>query len=109
MAELGIGGVGQTVEFVPVADMAAVRQRPNAQRAGLFGHRLAVLGLAAGDHHVRAPLGERQHHRPAQTPAAAGDQGDLAGQVEKIGHALLPSMGTVGQFSVVWRRYVLGT
>ena len=53
-----------------------------AQLPGLGRHLLAVLELAAGDDHLGAALGERQDHLATEAAAAAGHQGDLAGEVE---------------------------
>ena len=71
--------------LVPVADVAAHRQRAPAQRPDLAGDHFARLELAAGDDHVGARLGEPQRHRPAQALAAAGDDDDLAGRVRGSG------------------------
>ena len=56
--------------LVPVADVAAHRQRPPAERADLVGDDLARLELAARDDDVGAGLGEPERHRPAQSLAA---------------------------------------
>ena len=54
----------------------------------------AQLQVAAGDHHVGAGRGQAEHHLAAEAPAAAGDQRDLAAEVDggpgpagRCGHA----------------------
>ena len=76
------GGV-EGVEIGPLPDVAGDRQRrPTRLLAHLLGERRAGVELAAGDGDVGAAAGEGQHHLPSEAPAAAGDEGDLAGQVD---------------------------
>ena len=54
-------------------------------------HRLAGIGLAAGDHHLGA---ERRHDlggRAADALARAGDDGHLAGEIERVLHGARPA------------------
>ena len=50
----------------------------------LVRQHLAVVELAAGDHHRGPTCGVRPADLPAEAPAAAGDDGHLAGEVEQI-------------------------
>ena len=52
--------------------------------AYFVGDDLAVLQFAAGDDDVGAVVGKRQCHLAPEAAAAAGDEGNLAGQVEEI-------------------------
>ncbi len=69
--------------------MVRDRQRPAADRAHLVGDGLAVVELAAGDHHVSAAFGEGQDHLPAEATAATSDDGHAAGQIERISHGAI--------------------
>jgi len=56
----------------------------------LFGRLAGAAGIAAGDVGLHAPLDEARRDHPADAARAPGDQGDLAGDVEKrVGHACL--------------------
>ena len=49
----------------------------------------AVFQLAAGDDHIGAALGKGLDHQIAQAAAAAGNQNDLASEIEqRIQHCL---------------------
>ncbi len=56
--------------------------RPSRRLLDLGGELLADVELAAGDDDVGTASREGQHHRSPEAAAAAGDEGDLAGQVE---------------------------
>ena len=82
--ELGVRALGEGLDLAPVADVAGHREGAAAGRlADLLGGRLAGGELAAGDDHVGARLREGQDHGAPEAAAAAGDQRDLAAQVEE--------------------------
>ena len=78
------GRLDQAVDVVPAAGVDRHGQGAAAQRPHLLGHRLAGLQLAACDNHVGAGAGEGAHHLQPQPAAPAGDQGDLAREVEEF-------------------------
>ncbi len=82
----GEGG-GDVVHF---ADVAALCLGAAAGGADRGGDCLAAFQLAAGDDHVGAVAGQPVGDRLADAAAAAGDEGDLAGEIETVGrcHAL---------------------
>ena len=85
--ELGDRDVDQRRALVPVADVAAHRQRPATQGLDLRDHPVARRELAAGDDHVGPRLGEAQGHGPSEALAPAGDDHDLAiGPEGRDGH-----------------------
>src|SRR5690606_26575315 len=86
-AERVVGRLDQRVDLVPPPDVTAVRQGPAAERLDFGGHLPARVHLAAGDDHVGPGAGERQGHLAPQAPAAAGDQRDLAGEIENVVHS----------------------
>jgi crotonobetainyl-CoA:carnitine CoA-transferase CaiB-like acyl-CoA transferase len=82
--EPAVDRVDQPVEFVPVPDVRRVRHgRTPGTGRDLGGRLLAGLRVAAGDDQIGAGRGKAVRHGPAEPPAAAGDQGDLAGQIER--------------------------
>jgi hypothetical protein len=92
LAESVVDGVDERGELIPAADVDAVG---HGLAAGLLGDvlrdLLAVLQLAAGDHHVRALPGDGVGDLLAEAAAAAGDDHDLAGQVEDLVRVTHPS------------------
>jgi hypothetical protein len=48
-----------------------------------FGHLVAGIGLATGDHDFCAELGEQLSGRAADAAAGAGDDGDFSGEIER--------------------------
>src|SRR6185369_9458430 len=83
-AELAVGAVGEGLDLAPVPHVAGHRQRaPPGGRAHLVRGGLAGGELAAGDDDVGARLREGQYHGAAEAAAAAGDEGDLAGEVKE--------------------------
>ena len=79
--------VDQPIAVVPATDVRGDRERLTAGRLDLAGERVAGVLLAAADDDGRAALGEREAHLAPEAAAAAGDDGDLAGQVEGVAHA----------------------
>ena len=80
-----VRGLDERVDLIGAADVAADGER----RAGPSPRsrardRFAVLDLAARDHHVGARAGEAERDRLAEPAPAAGDDRDLAGEVEQI-------------------------
>ena len=67
-----------------VAHVAGERERPHAQPVELARGLLAALDLAGAEDEVGAGLGETGRHLAADPAAAAGDDRDLAGQVEEL-------------------------
>ena len=67
-------------------------QRPAAELLDFQRHRLAGIELAAGDDDIGAGARKGQHHLAAEAAAAAGDKGDLAGEIEGIGHGGVPRL-----------------
>ena len=63
-----------------VADVAGVRRADAAGGLDLAAHRLELLELAADDRDARAERGELVRGAAADARAAAGDDGDLAGE-----------------------------
>src|SRR5690606_763337 len=68
-----------------LADVAGHGSGLAAFGANRLGHRLAALRLAAGDDHMGALLGEQARNGFADAAAGAGNEGDLAVQVEQVG------------------------
>ena len=66
--------------------MAGDRDDGAGQAAHLGGRGLQVFHLAAGDDDGGAGLGQPRGDRPADPPPPAGDERDLAGEVEGDGH-----------------------
>ena len=54
-----------------------------AHRPHFLRQDVAGVLLADGDDHVRPALRERERHLAPQPAAAAGDEGDLAGEIEQ--------------------------
>ena len=79
LAEALVSGIGQRLELVPIADMAAVRQglAPEAL-LHILRQRLAVVELATRDDDIGSVLGESEHHLAAHPATAPGHQRDLA-------------------------------
>src|SRR5581483_7231404 len=99
-----VGGVDQLFELAPVADVARDRERLAPGRGlHLLGHRLAVVELAAGDHHVRAGARQAENDRVPEPAAATGHDCDFSGEVE-ISHACLCSQTWALKFrsSTIW-------
>jgi hypothetical protein len=90
VAELAVDSVDETVQLVPVADVAGIGEGAAAQGADLRGHRLAGIELAARDGDVRPHGREALGHLVAEPAAPARDQYDLAGHVEILFHRLHP-------------------
>src|SRR3546814_1934267 len=69
--------------------MDAMRQRASSQGAAVARDLLAFVELAARDDDVGAALGERLDHAIAEPARSAGDERDLAGEIEQRigGHA----------------------
>ena len=83
-AELGDGAPDDLLGLAGVADVPAEAERPDAEPSGeLRGCLLAPLCPAAAEHEVGAELGERLRELQPEPARAAGDQGDLAGEVEQ--------------------------
>ena len=77
-AELVVGRVDERVDLVPVADVAAVRERAPTEAPDLRRGLVARVLLPARDDDVRAGLRERAQDRATEAPRATGDQGDAA-------------------------------
>ena len=86
LPEGGEGSLHQAVEFLPVGDVAGMGCRLAAHRPHLGRDLVAGFQLAAGDEDVGTVLGEGLHHLVAQPAAAAGNEGNLAREVEVVGH-----------------------
>ena len=67
-------------DSIGVAHVAEQRQRFHALAAQRRGSGLDVLGAAAGDHQCGAHSTEGARHGEAEPRAAAGNEGDLAGE-----------------------------
>ena len=101
--ELGDGRVDQRLALVPVADVAADRQRPPPERAHLVGDDLTGFELPARDHDVGARLREPERHRAPEAFAPAGDDHDLPGRVEaRDGHGTITSLPTTPRSAMRW-------
>ena len=65
--------------------MTRVRQRATAGRLLHLGRdRFTRIELAAGDDHVGTRSRETEHHRPTESSAPSGDEGDPPLQVEEL-------------------------
>src|SRR4029079_18405703 len=73
------------LHFVGVADVAPQSERTHPELAEIAGRPLAALELTGAEHEVGTQLGEPLRHLPSDPAAAAGDDCDLAGQVEELG------------------------
>ena len=82
-AKGGIGLFHQPVALRPFADMGADSDGAAAKGTAFLGHRFAIFQIAAGDDDIGAALGQSLDHLIAQTPAAAGDQRHLAGEIKQ--------------------------
>ena len=86
---LARGTGDQGLQLLLAADVGGHHQRLPAAGAYAGGHGLARLGLAAADDDAGAVLGHALGDGAADALAAAGDDRDLAGQVEQGGHGRL--------------------
>src|SRR6185295_14674692 len=77
------GGVDQRLQVLLATDVAGVRDRFAALRANRGDDCLAGFELAARDHDFRAVLREALGDRAADAATGAGDERDLAGQIEQ--------------------------
>jgi hypothetical protein len=86
VTERSVRDLDEVVDIRPPSDVDGHRERPTAG-LGLDDRRqlLAGIELAAGDHDIGARLGQPEHHLPAQATATAGDERDLAGQIDVHG------------------------
>ena len=85
LAELVDGLLHHGLDALGVGGVARDGQHLGAGRLGdVGGRRLDVLGAPARDDHARAEGGERLGGVVAERPRAAGDDRDLAGQVEQV-------------------------
>ena len=82
-AALRDGLIDQVLQFLLARDMARDDHRLAARRLDLRRHRLARIGLAAGDHDGRAVLGHARGDREADPLGGPGYDRDLAGQIEQ--------------------------
>src|SRR5262249_39154276 len=102
----------QLLQFFLACDVARDHRCLASLRADTGRNFLAHIGLAAGDHHLRAVLGHPLGDRPADALAGAGNHSDLARQIELRRHpasfaAQLPiSMLALWkrQSSLAWKR-----
>jgi hypothetical protein len=83
--ERPVGGVRESIEVRPAADVTGVRERV-ATGLGLDLARelLAALEPPARDHDVGTGAREGEHHLPSHPAAAAGDERHLAGEIEEL-------------------------
>ncbi len=77
--ELGRDRLEHRVDARGIGDVGGDRER-----AELARHRLGAGGVARGDRHARAGLAERPGERLPDTAIAAGDDGDLAVEPERV-------------------------
>ena len=82
----GIGIFDKAVDRVPLADVGGNGPALAPQRLDLGHGLLAALGVPAGDDDVGALAGEPLGHLETQAAAASGDEGNLAGKIEVVGH-----------------------
>ena len=73
----------QRLDFVAAGDVAGNDVGVAAGFADAVGHLPARIGLAAGDHDLGAELREQFGRGTADAAARAGDDGDLAGEIER--------------------------
>ena len=73
----------QRLDFLAARDVAGNDMGVAARLVDAVGDFLAGVGLAAGDHHLGAELGQQFRRRAADAAAGAGDDGDLAGEIER--------------------------
>ncbi len=81
--ELLVRGFGEPLQVIPTPDVTGDGQRmPTSRLTNLVGHVGASLDAAARDDDIGAVTREGEHHLATQTTAAAGDQCDLAGEID---------------------------
>src|SRR5690606_21557760 len=73
------------LDLLHLADVAGDRSGLAAGSVDGVGNRLATVDLAAGNDHVRALLGQQLGDGFADAAAGAGNEGDLAVEVEQVG------------------------
>src|SRR5262249_8281118 len=78
------------LDVVALRDVAGPGPGVAALGADLGRGGLAGLGLARGDHHLRAVLGHPLGDRPPDPAAGPGDHRDLPGEVEQAHRAVAP-------------------
>ena len=76
-------GVGhRLLDRLLVTDVAHDRQQLDVVAAELFDRRVVLVGVRPPDRHVGTVRSERVGHSQSDAAVAAGDQGDVAGEVE---------------------------
>lgn len=88
--EFPISRLDQRIAIGPSPGMHGKGQGAAAEFAAFLGHDLTVFQLAAGDDHIGPAFGESLDHHIAEPAAAAGNQHDLAGEIEQRIHHCLP-------------------
>jgi len=73
----------QRVDFVAARDVAGNDMGVAAGLFDAFGDFMAGIRLAAGDHDLGAEFCEQFGRRTADAAAGAGDDSDLAGEIER--------------------------
>jgi hypothetical protein len=82
-AELGDGAGERLLDRLLVGDVAAQRQHALAMALELLSRRRVLRLVGAPDAEVGAARRQRLGHAEADAAVAAGDEGDLAAQVEQ--------------------------
>ena len=65
-----------------MADVAAIGERTASFTFDFCSDRFARIHLAAGDDDIRTPVRHRERHLAPQPPAAAGNEGDFAREIQ---------------------------
>ena len=84
MSERVVSRVDETFDLVPVADVAAVRERSPTEALDFRRGLVACLLLPARHDDVRAGLRERAQDGAPEAPRATGDQGDTSAEIEEL-------------------------
>src|SRR5712671_2070265 len=91
LAVVFVGARDQRLDCLAARDVAGDDMGIAARLVDTVGNLLAGVGLAAGDHHPGAKPGQQFGRGTADAAARTGDDGDLAGEIERgVFHEKIP-------------------